>query len=42
VGDVLLEAAQPCQILVLFGHTHGDGEVQAAENLWVATGSGRV
>ncbi len=41
VGDVLLELAQShpgCRILVLCGHTHGGGEVQALENLRVVTG----
>jgi Icc protein len=41
VGDVLLDVARSypkCQILVLCGHTHGGGEVQAAENLRVVTG----
>jgi len=41
VGDVLVDVAQlhpNCQILVLCGHTHGGGEIQAAENLRVVTG----
>jgi hypothetical protein len=41
VADVLLEAARSypqCQILVLCGHTHGGGEIQAAENLRAVTG----
>ena len=38
---MLLNVAQPnprCQILVLFGHTHGGGEIQVAEHLPVGTG----
>jgi len=41
VGDVLVDVAMSCpkcQILVLCGHTHGGGEIQAAENLRVVTG----
>jgi predicted MPP superfamily phosphohydrolase len=41
VGDVLLDVAQShpkCQILVLCGHTHDGGEIQAADNLRVVTG----
>jgi len=40
VGDVLVDAAQShrkCQILVLYGHTHGGGEIQVLENLRVLT-----
>ena len=41
VGDVLLDVARShpkCQILVVCGRTHGDGEVQVLENLRVVTG----
>ena len=41
VGDVLLEVAQSyprCQTLVIYGHTHDGGEIQATETLRVGPG----
>jgi hypothetical protein len=41
-GNLLLEVAQSypgCHVLVLCGHTHGDGEVRVLDNLRVLTGA---